>query len=101
MDVYCLSCGEPWDTYHLRHDLTPEEIQEEGWEFGRNRLVVKRCGCCPPKSESLKGPDPEKLALVDTVAQLSGDDLDGMAADLEDLDLADAFMSGLYDGGVE
>lgn len=20
MDVHCSTCGEPWDTYHLRHD---------------------------------------------------------------------------------
>ena len=24
MDVHCTNCGEPWDTYHLRHDAPQE-----------------------------------------------------------------------------
>ena len=24
MDVYCPKCSEPWDTYHLQHDETPD-----------------------------------------------------------------------------
>ena len=30
MDVHCLNCGEPWDTYHLRHDAIYDAIADGG-----------------------------------------------------------------------
>ena len=30
MDVHCLNCGEPWDTYHLRHDAVYDAIYDGG-----------------------------------------------------------------------
>jgi hypothetical protein len=65
MDVYCSTCGEPWDVYHLRHDaifetdLSPAEA--EAW-----RSLSRH-----------ERPSPEML----------GGDEDGLAATLEDLDL--------------
>ncbi len=44
MDVTCANCGEPWDTYHLRHDEVHEtaagqlwmnyKLDMEDWEAG-------------------------------------------------------------------
>jgi hypothetical protein len=89
MDVHCCYCGEPWDQYHLRHDLAdspPEELADEGWEFGTNRLVVLRCPACPKAGPRL--PDAEERALiVQELADLLGDDEDGLASTLEDFGL--------------
>lgn len=30
MDVQCLNCQEPWDTYHLRHDAVFDAIFDGG-----------------------------------------------------------------------
>lgn len=109
MDVHCTSCGEPWDTYHLRHDavyetdLSPEEAkawsalpQEQrlsrlfrekfrnaGYEFGASLMVVMRCPACPKGAK----PDPDKAFLKAGIAEILGDDEDGLAATLEDFGL--------------
>lgn len=88
MDVHCCNCGEPWDQYHLRHDTpkAPEEAVAEGWKFGRNRLVVLHCPCCPKDGSKL--PDAtERAAITQELAHWLGDDEDGLAATLEDFDL--------------
>jgi hypothetical protein len=36
MDINCASCGEPWDTYHIRHDAvneTPAGLDWLNWEI--------------------------------------------------------------------
>jgi hypothetical protein len=109
MDVHCSSCGEPWDVYHLRHDaiyeteLTEEEIrawrwlslsdrlsteyrekfQAVGYEFGASILDVKRCPACPKDAK----PNPDKAALKAGIAEMLGDDEDGIAATFEDFGL--------------
>lgn len=30
MDVHCLNCREPWDTYHMRHDAIWDAICDGG-----------------------------------------------------------------------
>lgn len=88
MDVHCCNCGEPWDQHHLRHDLadsTAEDLASEGWEFGSNRLVILHCPCCPPATGL---PDAkERSAIVQDLADLLGDDEDGLASTLNDFDL--------------
>jgi len=86
MDVHCCNCGEPWDQYHLRHDLPPpEEHAAEGWKFGASRLVVLHCPCCPKDGSRL--PDAEdRTEAVQTLAELLGDD-DDLAAVLDDFGL--------------
>jgi hypothetical protein len=120
MDVYCQGCGEPWDTYHLRHDAIADAVFEGGlwpsvrkqcdkgvsfsdaisskWKgkltpdirkgfanvgyvFGVSVCDVKQCPCCPEKPK-LPAKDAEAIA---TIATLSGDDIDGAAADMESL----------------
>jgi hypothetical protein len=109
MDVHCTTCGEPWDTYHLRHDaifetdLSPEEAKawsvlpqdkrlsrlfrekfgRAGYEFGSTLMVVMRCPACPKDAK----PDPDKAALKAGIAEILGDDEDGLAATLEDFGL--------------
>lgn len=105
MDVHCSSCGEPWDVYHLRHDvvfetdLNPaeaeawrslsaherlntryrEKLKAAGYEFGASMLNVTHCSCCPPGAK----PDPDTATLKAGIVEILGDDEDGIAATLE------------------
>jgi hypothetical protein len=109
MDVHCTTCSEPWDVYHLRHDaifetdlsheeaeawgdlparerLSPryrEKFRAAGYLFGASIMNLLRCPCCPPGSK----PDPEKAAIKAALADMLGDDEDGLAATLEDFGL--------------
>lgn len=89
MDVRCCNCGEPWDQYYLRHDLESEEKEDpgtlaaEGWKFGRNRLVVLHCPCCPKDGSKLRDAE-DRARATNELADLLGDDEDGLAATLED-----------------
>jgi len=98
MDVKCRSCGEPWDTYHLRHDevyetdlpnpesfdgsrlstIERDAFKKVGWTFGSTVLNVKRCPCCKPEDTEQDN--------IDVVEDLFGDDLDGLASFLDELD---------------
>ena len=104
MDIYCASCQEPWDTYHLRHDAiyetdlsdyqiqvwsslnnklkSPyrEAFQKAGYVFGNSILSLRRCPSCPKDAVENTG----KTEAVDILADMLGDDEDGLAAMLED-----------------
>jgi len=112
MDVTCANCREPWDQYHMRHDAifdtdlghslakiasnegTPlsnrnyrEALERDGWKFaGNSVLAIARCPACPkddePQSEEVKTRVMQRAVLAD----LLGDDEDGLASMLEDLD---------------
>ncbi len=109
MDVHCSSCGEPWDTYHLRHDaifetyldhaeaeawrtlslaerLSPryrQKFEAAGYQFGASIVDVVRCPACPKGAK----PDPDKAALKAGLVEILGDDEDGIAATFEDFGL--------------
>ena len=109
MDVHCSTCGEPWDVDHLRHDavfdtdLSEEEAQAwgslsrkarlasryrqkfkaAGWQFGGSILDVKHCPCCPKGAQI----NPDKAAAKAALAEILGDDEDGLAACFEDFNL--------------
>jgi hypothetical protein len=106
MDVHCTTCGEPWDVYHLRHDvifetdLTPaeakawtglsqtlrlnqryrEKFKAAGYEFGASAMNVIRCPACPKDAK----PDPDKAALKAGIVELLGDDEDGITSTMEE-----------------
>ena len=81
MDSYCTVCGEPWDVNYLLHDVT--DPQAEGFTFGRHRLVVLACPCCKkkPRTKSRR----QFRDCVNVLAEVLGDDVDGFAAEMEDL----------------
>ena len=106
MDVHCTTCGEPWDTYHLRYDaiyetdlshaeakawteLSPqlklrdryrEKLKAIGFEFGGSIVNVMRCPACPKHAK----PDPDKAALKAGIVELLGDDEDAIVDAMED-----------------
>jgi hypothetical protein len=109
MDVHCSSCGEPWDVYHLRHEvifdteidpaeaenwhrLSPaerlssrfrEKFKAAGYEFGASILDVSHCPSCPKGAK----PDPDDAALKAGLVELLGDDEDAIASMMEELGL--------------
>lgn len=79
MDIVCICCGEPWDIYHVLHG-EPEEFERDGCR-------ITACPCCHGvQPKDLTEAQRQYLQRVNLVAELSGDDLDGFAAMLEDFD---------------
>lgn len=79
MDIVCTRCGEPWDVAYVLH--------EEPHAFKRQGGLIQRCPACPPVRPQLDEPTRHRLALAAAAAELLGDDLDGLAAVLDDWNL--------------
>jgi hypothetical protein len=111
-DINCANCLEPWSSYHLRHDAifdtdlnypaakiasekgTPLNdievkgaLERDGWKFGGSVLAVLHCPCC--KSNEEENPDKSDIATrtlqYEILAEVLGDDEDGLQSMLEDL----------------
>ncbi|MDD5537373.1 MAG: hypothetical protein PHF12_00225 [Candidatus Omnitrophica bacterium] len=83
MDIYCKRCGEPWDAYGVRHgDLTDEE---------RERFF--KGGGCPHCYGKPVERRPFRAQLAEALGDVLGDDIDGLAAEMEDAEylLGDKF----------
>ncbi len=78
MDLYCQRCGEPWDIYYVANEMTPEEKGR----FDRG----EGCPCCFGKPVDKK---PFRAELAGALSSVLGDDVDGLAAEMED---AEAMM---------
>lgn len=107
MDIHCGTCGEPWDTYHMRHDAIydcvergtlsereakawdgklsigiVEAFRDAGWEFGGSITAVTRCPAC--KTQPERADAPERRARLGILGELMPDDPDGIAAMQDD-----------------
>lgn len=78
MDVRCSKCGEPWDidTFH-------DVAEETGSTFDAVRQAFYADGCAAVGSRHGDAVAHPALAVLQ---ELSGDDVDGLAADLEDFE---------------
>jgi hypothetical protein len=99
-----------WNTDHLRHDEVHEctlppftkahftgissdltaEVRDafrfEGWEFGDNVFVIKRCPGCPEDTDLLDRSSIERrTAAMEGIVSVLGNDLDGIASNAEDM----------------
>jgi hypothetical protein len=80
MDIWCGRCGEPWDIDTL-HDVAGDT----GASFSDVRAAFGSVGC-----ESLGGRcnadevGGDRAAIADALGDLLGDDVDGLAAMLDD-----------------
>ena len=74
MDLYCKRCGEPWEFYGVFHgDMTDEE---------KDRFLSgKGCPSCYGKEV---GNRPFRAELTAALHEVLGDDIDGLASELED-----------------
>jgi len=78
MDLICTCCGEPWDVDHVLH--------EEPDKFERQGGLIRACPCCHgTRPDGMTEERRSKLSAVAAAAQLLGDDVDGVAALLDDL----------------
>jgi hypothetical protein len=73
VDIYCGRCGEPWDVCSLADDMTPEEA--------KNLKAGKGCPCCIGKEVKER---PYRAVVSAALLDVLGDDIDGVAATLED-----------------
>lgn len=79
MDLVCTRCGEPWDIDHVLHD-EPEA-------FDRLNGVIRRCPACPECEPHLWPEERARLETIRALGEVLGDDIDALAATLEDFDL--------------
>lgn len=79
MDLVCTRCGEPWDIHHVIHDA-PEEFNREGG-------VILCCPCCQGKKVKLSNQERQRLNAIQAIGEVLGDDIDALAAEIEDLGL--------------
>ncbi len=76
MDLPCIRCGEPWDLDYVVHEAPCAFVRQGG--------LIRRCPSCPKDPPRLPAELAMRLSTVAAMAQLFGDDLDGLAATLED-----------------
>ena len=83
MDLYCKRCGEPWDFDSVQHgDFTPTE-QRRFWD-------AEGCPACYGKPVEKQ---PFRAQVMAAFHEVLGDDLDGLAAEMED---AEYMMGGKF-----
>jgi hypothetical protein len=75
MDLYCSRCGEPWELDYVMHDMAPEE--KEAF------LKGEYCPSCKGKEIEKR---PLRAELAGALQDILGDDIDGIAAEMEDAD---------------
>ena len=80
MDVYCKRCGEPWDLYGVQHGDMTEEERDRFWKG-------EGCPSCFGKTIEKR---PFRSELTAAFHEVLGDDVDALAAGLEDAE----FMLG-------
>jgi hypothetical protein len=86
MDIYCQKCDEPWDVCYIGQDMDEDGEKGDSERFKGG----EGCPCCKwgknaPKEQSLRG---ETMSMLN---DLLGDDIDGMASFMDDMDYVGAF----------
>jgi hypothetical protein len=79
MDLYCQKCGEPWDLGGLW------DFEEDDYEGAREDFLKgKGCPACAWGMNAPATPPPEARATGQMI-DILGDDLDGVASELEEI----------------
>lgn len=80
MDLICTNCAEPWELDTVLHD--------DPQDFERSGAAVVRCPACPKDGSQPNLSRETRAALLAAreAGELLGDDVDGYAAMLEDLE---------------
>ena len=80
MDLPCTNCGEPWDMDYVLHEAPNE--------FTRTHGRIDRCPTCPATGRpQLSAAKRARLDAIAELADMLGNDIDGLAAELEDFGL--------------
>ena len=97
MDILCTRCGEPWDVFSLVDDMSPEEAKDLKAGHGCPCCVNKEkcdkdiaCEECPEylnsrcQAKKFKPINDDGRYVQKALADILGDDIDGLAAEMED-----------------
>lgn len=79
-DIYCPRCGEPVEIDYL-HDVADTNASS----FTEVREAFYMDGCVALGDRCNPRPNKNRAALSAALMDLLGDDVDGLAADMEDL----------------
>ena len=79
MDLVCLRCGENWDLFHVMENKEEFKFAEE------NTGKIIECESCRGKKIELSEEENARLEAMGAIADLLGDDVDGLACMYEDL----------------
>lgn len=86
MDIYCTTCGEPWDIESL-HDAV-DEGNAEDYQDARMIFFGSGCGTLfnrrPCERPETGGPAVMRAEVTLALADALGDDIDGIANMLQD-----------------
>ena len=104
MDLYCKRCGEPWELYFVEHEM--ELLEKSRFHAGTDGPSCKgmqpchrymACHDCPDRDPVLTetarcgiglskklAKRPFRVQIAAALHDVLGDDLDGLAAEMED-----------------
>lgn len=82
MDLYCQVCGEPYEVFFVTDDMTP--LERADFHAGRG---------CPSCKGRKQEKTPFRATLASAMTDVLGDDIDGIAAEMED---AEALMGSEF-----
>jgi hypothetical protein len=78
MKLTCICCGERWEAQHV--------LRDEPEKFDRRGAILRACPCCHgSEPDGMTQEERIRLRAVAAVGELMGDELDGIAATLDDL----------------
>jgi hypothetical protein len=86
MDVYCQKCGEPWDFFYF----TDEEPENKKRFYNGEGCPSCNWGATAPAKR------PFRSEVTAALRDILGDDIDGIASELQD---AEAMMPNFFGGG--
>lgn len=90
MDIHCTICGEPWDIDSL-HDAVADGMAED-WNGARRIFFSSGCGSLfNGRPCSAEGGDRRRAEISATLADVLGEDVDGIAAMMDDLEFLEMF----------
>ena len=81
MDLYCQICGEPFEAYHIQHEISELE----------KRFFLKGFGCASCEGNVPANGRPEIAQLSAIAHDLLGDDIDGVASMIDDYTFGGAY----------
>lgn len=79
MDIRCTTCGEPWDADEIREIAADQEVP-----YAEAIALFRKYGCTVLGTRHNATPDEDAALLARVAFDLGGDDIDGIASDLED-----------------
>lgn len=80
MDLYCQVCGEPYDVVYVNKDM------DRDGEPGDRERFLSGIGCPSCNwGNSYRDTPPEEAEAMSVLVDVLGDDIDGIAAEMEDL----------------